>query len=251
MGGGEKARCDGPHSLPVPGLLVQNLTDGDEETIGRKRLLKERAVPVGYFTADLVSLGVSGHVNNPYAGPALPDAPHQLRASHVRHDDIGKDQVNGAANLVGDPERLLTVAGRKHEIALVPQNPGCNGEYGLFVLDQENRLGSPGRADGPFGGGKILTLRINPGKADLEDGAPPRLAVYIDVPAALSHNAVDGSQAQAGILGRGFGGKKWLEQPPFDLRGHPVAGVTHHKHDIRPGRDVDARVPVRVTFRQL
>jgi hypothetical protein len=76
-----------------------------------------------------------------------------------------------------------------------------------------------------------------PRKVDLERRTRAELAVRADVPLALSHDAVDAGEAQAGSprLGREEG----VEDPAERALVHADAGVGHLEEDIRAGDDAE------------
>src|SRR5205807_3236820 len=85
----------------------------------------------------------------------------------------------------------------------------------------------------------------------LEGSAASRLAGNGDVAAALLHDAVDGSQAEAGAAAFALGREERLEDALHRLAVHPAAGVAHVQHDVgarlddaypADGRLVDADV---------
>src|SRR5690349_14549530 len=79
---------------------------------------------------------------------------------------------------------------------------------------------------------------------DQKRRALSELTFNVDDPAALSHDAVDRRQAQAGAFVRRFGREQRLENPRFDLGTHAGSSVRDPQQYVRLVESAVAVVPL-------
>ena len=78
-------------------------------------------------------------------GRSAADALGDLLAEHLRHHDVGQQQVDRAVVLGGELERLGAAAGGQHRVAVVVEDPARDLEHRRLVLDDEDRLAAAAR----------------------------------------------------------------------------------------------------------
>ncbi len=121
-------------------------------------------------------------------------------------------------------------------VPLAPQQVASQLPHPLFIVHDEDGLGSSGRLRFALG----FVSRGSPGldhrQVDLEDRALAGLAVRPHVTAVLLHRAVHRREPQAGAFAGRLGGVERLEDPLQRLAVHPVSGIGHRQHHV-PARD--------------
>ena len=209
-----------------------------------ERLLQEGIGRLADPGVQLVALAVPRHVDDADVGVRGGHPVGQLDAAHVRHDDVGEDEVDTVIGALEHRERLPAVAGLEHGIAVLRQHARRQRADRVLVLDQEHGFGPADRRRRPEHHLTRVLVGQDPGEAELEARPLPRRAVHPDVPAALHHDAVDRGEAEAGVERRGLGGEERLEQVGLRLGGHALAGVAHDHQDIGTGGDLHPELAV-------
>src|SRR5580704_3222498 len=99
--------------------------------------------------------------------------------------------------LLNESQRFLAVARRQHVVAVTLKNENFQPTHTFFVFDQKDRLAatSPDAGIGCVGCGSG-NLYLHGGEVEFESRADVRLAVDLQMPAALLDDAKDHSQSQ-------------------------------------------------------
>ena len=97
-----------------------------------------------------------------------------------------------------EEERLAGAGGGEGGVALGLQSAASQAPNGLFVLDDEDRLGSAGRSRVHRRPEVRLRGVLHPWKIDLERRAQAGLAVDRHVAPALLHDSIDRRETEAG-----------------------------------------------------
>src|ERR1700720_1867331 len=108
--------------------------------------------------------------------------------------------MNGSGRAGSKLNRLSTAAGREHLMTMLLQDLARQPADALLVFHDQDPFGRNGvfgvRGVQPCASAQFGCL----GKIDLESRSATDLAVYINMPAALLHNAVDNRQAESCAL---------------------------------------------------
>ena len=191
-------------------------------------------------------LGVGGGEKNPRVRIQRPHPVRQFLAAHVRHDDIGEQQINVSdVALLFQAQGFDAIGRRQNRVTQPSQQRRRHLPQGGIVLHQQNGF-RPARQirrvqtlDGN------LRRRFHLRQINLEGRAPARLAINADVAAALFDDAVTGGQSQTRSLADVLGGKKRLERVRLDFLAHSPAGVRDGQHHVV------ARFQFRITAHAL
>src|SRR5882724_9192668 len=155
-------------------------------------------------------VGVSRHAQHAHVWTRRAEPLGQLRAAHLRHDDVGQEQVNRPGVLLADEERLAGDARLDDVVAILAQNAAGHDPDLIVVLDQQDGLAAPPRA-GHHIGADGVECRIYAREVDLERGAPARLAVHPDAAAALLNDPKYRRQTEPRAFALPFGREERLE----------------------------------------
>ena len=133
-------------------------------------------------------------------------------AEHVRHDDVGDEQVDLALVAAGDVEGFRAVGRGDHLVAVAGEDPLGDLAQGFLVLDDQDGL-SPGRALVGRGLGRQRTAAsVVTGSVMLKVVPAAGFGVDPDVAVGLGEDPVDGGQAEPGSAAVGLGGEERLER---------------------------------------
>ena len=143
-------------------------------------------------------LGVTRDKDHLHIGVDFPDFPDQGGPIHVRHHDIGDQQVDRTVGRLDQFERRFAALRLEDLVAFVAQGARPEDPDRILVLDQHDRA-DPGQILGRqhlrhIAGAGIDRRRIGELMArqvDLEIGAPPGRAIDKDEPAGLLDDAVN------------------------------------------------------------
>lgn len=169
---------------------------------------------------------VTGHEENAQPGPNRRELGDELGTAHLRHHDVGQDEVESALVLAGERERLTAVARLENGVAALDENAPRERADRVLVLGEQDRLGSTGRARWR------RRLRKRCGgvrEQDRERRAPPGLRLDVDCPPALQHDPVHGREAEARAASRLLRREERLEGPCTGRLIHALAGVADAK----------------------
>ena len=73
-----------------------------------------------------------------------------MAPTHLRHHDIGEQQINGPAGpLAHEPLRIIAVGGFDNVVTEVAKNSHRNVTHSDFVFENQNRLGPGGQFSRP------------------------------------------------------------------------------------------------------
>src|SRR5207245_3485517 len=75
----------------------------------------------------------------------------ELATIHVRHDDVGHEQMDGPWLPIGNRQGLATITGLQHGVAVDPERLEHDVANLVFVLHHQDRLGAPQRLRRPAG----------------------------------------------------------------------------------------------------
>ena len=188
---------------------------------------------------DKLSLKVDLEIARQIQFGLLPFAPYVSADLHIQ-------TVMRPANTVGGDyfdlidlgdDRLAVVEDR---VAARLEAPAREAAHGVFVLDEENRLGAPahrrrGEARRRQGGNWIL----HPRQIDCERGAAVRLTRDEDMAAALADDAVHGREAQPRAVRFLLRREERLEDSFLGLGVDADSGVGDLDDDVAAGRDAE------------
>jgi hypothetical protein len=132
--------------LVLPRLFVQHSTDFPRENRRGEGLLQELHVRPKHAVADDSVVGVARKIQHFGRRPLGHDDFGQLAATQVRHDHIGQQQVDRTLVLRAQAQSLLPVAGLQHRIAVRLQGDARQRLDAIFILDQQDRFRSRGKA---------------------------------------------------------------------------------------------------------
>ena len=134
----------------------------------------------------------------------------QFIASHARHHQVGKDQIDFAVQTVVNLQRGLPILSFDDVVTQLLQTLTHIAANGGVVFDDQDGL--PARLRVRLAAHqRILQGCGNRGEVEFEGCAMRRFAVNPDVAAALFHNAVHDRQPQAGAFAHFLGGEEGIE----------------------------------------
>jgi len=105
-----------------------------------ERLFHQRHIGVEPALGGQHGLRVAGHEQ--HLDPGL-DHPHSFRhllAQHLRHDDVGDEQMDLAGMVAGHVQGLRAVGGGDHLVAVTGEDPLRHLTQGHLVLHDQDRL---------------------------------------------------------------------------------------------------------------
>src|SRR5439155_259081 len=160
-------------------------------------LLQElRVLIAGAMVQDEI-VRVAGHVEHLHLRAAWHELLGELAAVHARHDHVGQEQMDRFRLPIGDRQRLRTMTGLQHGVAVDPERPTHDLANVVFVLHDQDGLGALRRL-------RRLALRFDHGdrvvdasQVDREGAAAAGLAVDPDRAPTLIHDAVDHRQPES------------------------------------------------------
>ena len=191
-------------------------------------------------------VGVTGHEQHLDARSRCRQPFGQNSTAHLRHDDIGNQQVDRPRLVFGNSNGLAAVTGLQHGVTRGFKSTSDKLPYGGFVFDQKNGFGAFERlADSRLRlprDTQPLDLR----QVHLEGGSVSGLAVHGDVTTALIDDAVDDGQTQACAFADLFRGEEWLENARLGFFVHARARVTDGQQDVAPRPDLRVALCIRL-----
>ena len=98
-------------------------------------------------------LGIAGHENDLGLDTASAQFAEHGRAIHLRHDDVGNDEIDLAAILFDDLQRVQARGRLQHCVAARGESAGAERPDRLLVLDEEDRA-----VAGEIGGRRVRLL---------------------------------------------------------------------------------------------
>ena len=90
-------------------------------------------------------VGVPRHVDHLHVGARRQQPLGEGRPAHLRHHDVGDQQVDRSGRLRRRRERLVAVGGRQHDVPVPRQPLAQEIAHPVLVLDQQQRLASARR----------------------------------------------------------------------------------------------------------
>ena len=188
-------------------LRVEDLADLADQRVERERLLQEGVRPPSSTRGSPMRLvGVARHVDDLHVGPRRQQPLGERRTAHLRHHDVGDQQIDRAVvRLAATLERLDAVARPSARGSRVPsatrairsRTPSSSSTSSSVSLPRgvDAGLGRRARLDGVDGS-------ADPRQVDADARAHLRLAVDPDVAVALLDDAVDRREARGRCRGR-------------------------------------------------
>src|SRR5437899_3424987 len=118
---------------------IEQRSDLLHQSPGRKRFLKKVDLLVhGSLVNDGV-LGVSRNVERLEARPFLLQPPGQLPAAHLRHHDIGHEQMDPSMPGTRDNESFSPTGSLQDSVSPRPENPGRKLSHSRLTVRDEHR----------------------------------------------------------------------------------------------------------------
>src|ERR1017187_9647895 len=130
---------------------VQHFPDFSPKSGGRERLLKKGDSAFQDAMLEDGVVGVSRHEKNARAVTGLRETPFDLASAHLRHHDVGEDEVDLAFVIPCEIEGLKPRFRAEDRVSEHLQNAAPEAADPVVVLDHEDRLGS------------FRRRRVNPG----------------------------------------------------------------------------------------
>ena len=93
-------------------------------------------------------VGVAGHIEDLEVGAPRPQRSGQCRSAHVRHHDVGDEEIDVAAASVELLERVAAIGGLHHGMTGLTEETGEEGADIGVVFDQQHRTRGLGRLGG-------------------------------------------------------------------------------------------------------
>ena len=164
--------------------------------LGRRVGLLDERIELAAASSDRFA-GVTGHEEHSHTREPAEDPLGEVEPVHLRHDQIGEQEVDRPVVVLGQPEGCLGAFGGEHGVAVAAQDAGSQHAHGLLVLGDQDRLGARRRDELERRLGLGGPSASEAGQVDLEARAC-RFAVDPDVAAALLDDPVDGRESEAG-----------------------------------------------------
>src|SRR6266581_597321 len=135
-GGGSRLRrsAGGPASRPG----VEHLANLAGQKVRGERFLKVGHSGVEHAVMSDHAIRVPGHIEHADPGLDVGDALGQLASAHLRHDDVGEEEVDGMIVAANEIERLPAVARLENVVAVHPQHFTGQQPHGSIVFDEEH-----------------------------------------------------------------------------------------------------------------
>src|SRR6266436_1944913 len=144
---------------------AEDLVDLEGQRVRREGLGEEGHARAQDAVADDGIIGIAGHVEHFHIRTQGLEPLGELAAAHLRHDDVGDHEVDGALVALADLERLDAVAGLEDIVAVHLEDLSDDRPDAQGVLDEEDglgalrrRLGHDGRLERPCRGSNGLGL---------------------------------------------------------------------------------------------
>ena len=68
----------------------------------------------------------------------------QFPAAHLRHDDVGHEQMNIVRMMLGDTQRLDAMMRFEDDVPMTPEHLACEHPHRVLVFDEQDRFPSNG-----------------------------------------------------------------------------------------------------------
>ena len=179
---------------------------------------------------------VPGHVEHLHLRTDRSQALRELGPAHLRHDDVGEQEMDRSLVLLAEKQGFVAVPGLEDVVAVPQEDRAGDDPELLLIFDEEHRLGPAdrGHLDRGF---HLQAGLVRARQVDLERRSLPELAVDPDVAAALLNDSEYGRQSQPRALALLFRGEEGLENALLGRFVHAGSGIADRQHHVWPRRD--------------
>jgi len=216
-----------------------------QELIARERLLQEEASVQG-AGRDVEFFRVARDEDDDDVREFLLDAAGKFGAAHAGHDDVRQQNVDGAAEALGDFEGFDAVGGRKNLVTGGVEEFAGEGANGGFVFDEQNRLAVTALGGDRFRGLHDGQFFLRVWQVDFEASAGAGRRLDMDAAGTLIDDAINGGEAKTGAFAGFLGGEEGFKDAGFDFGGHAGTVIGDGKHGVVAG--LEGRMRERVLF---